>query len=1269
LKLKHKILLFFLFLLVALLAVIHFKARRILIELVESGSGGNVEVEIGTMLILPHKSSIRLRDVQVLVKDKETTNYTRSTVRKIFLDVASLWDFYFGGTLVIQKLEAEGGELTIHNHTHNKQDTANHRAFTLREVLQRIKSDAIRFQIKEMTFKDFSLTLSFKENSEPTVIKNLHLLAYDLNLSADSLRNIRPLIEFGFPRQSIRFPNGLSAGFDSLFFSTTSNSIQVDNIEVTFPPDGSSNTYQIKSSKARIAHFDFESLYLKGVAIVDTVFLGQSSINLVWNIEGENRALNKAAALPLMPEIRVKNLIIDQLSSDITLLKDSIENRFMIDDAFVKIQDFIHKPDSSQKITASDFDITVAKYSTFLNNSNTSVSFDTVRLQRQQLSLLNFKLNSAKQQQPVLQTAAFNLRELDWYTLLIYKRLVAHEAIVLNPIVRVTIKPANQSDKKASMDILESLLGFLEVELFSLTNATAYLKFIEQNADVILEGTNATIRIKEIIESKSLNEGLESIENISVQSLSLKSEKLNGQMNDFILYKDSPFIGKISFQAGDRINFSANGFKAEKIDWNASLSNLMLNGLGWKSATINIKETGPSQNLKEPVGKMPSLRLNKVNGTNTEIGFSKPGTDFRTLLYEIDFESLQLGDTMYMEGAEIKGRKINFEMGSTHASVASFIVTDKDGILENINLRQAGTDSLASHIEKITYRADANVLLQNKIIISAAELLNMKTYFSGKDSVESLKLYVESKLVVNDIMYEKNKLMMGLLTMEAGPVNIHHEKKIEWKEEEEVIAPKAFKRSIKAAIDTIQMGATQTNAPWLTGRHGQHVNEGGDSIKTIQFKGLQSGENGIKISVSQLEVQNMDSSAQVRANVNAITLNQLLLRSNELSMLISSGLINDLVFNSGHLKEPWKILQDNYPTAAIHNMKAKIETGGNSIRFDRLDYDPTLAQGKVKGIELRPVKDRQEFLDESFYQTNFMHTRIDSVSFKRFDARRLAEDSIIHLSYIHVMSPRLDIDRDKTHPFYVGKIRYLPSNAIQKLGVKLKIDTLQFEGGEVRYREKSRITGNEGLIYFTDLQGMVRNIKNIELRNNDTLYTRASSRFMDSANVVLRVRESYHDTLGGFLMTTQVSPFHTSILNPVLVPLAAVEFQSGYVDTLIMRAIGREYLSLGTMKFFYHDLRVTFLDKVDTSRRSAKNAILKFFANEFVIRTNNTKRIGTVFYERDRNRSVIQYWVKMILSGATTSTGVKSSKRQLRKYYKELNIKKLPSILEKDIDL
>ena len=111
-----------------------------------------------------------------------------------------------------------------------------------------------------------------------------------------------------------------------------------------------------------------------------------------------------------------------------------------------------------------------------------------------------------------------------------------------------------------------------------------------------------------------------------------------------------------------------------------------------------------------------------------------------------------------------------------------------------------------------------------------------------------------------------------------------------------------------------------------------------------------------------------------------------------------------------------------------------------------------------------------------------------------------------------------------------------------------------------------------------------------------------------------------------------------------------------------MRAVGREYLSLGSMKFLYHDLKVEFLDKNDTSRHSVKNQLLKFAANAFVIRTNNSKRTGEVYYERDRNRAVFQYWVKMILSGVTTSVGAKSNKKQIKKYMKELNQKNLPPI-------
>jgi hypothetical protein len=278
------------------------------------------------------------------------------------------------------------------------------------------------------------------------------------------------------------------------------------------------------------------------------------------------------------------------------------------------------------------------------------------------------------------------------------------------------------------------------------------------------------------------------------------------------------------------------------------------------------------------------------------------------------------------------------------------------------------------------------------------------------------------------------------------------------------------------------------------------------------------------------------------------------------------------------------------------------------------------------------------------------------------------KDTAIHFGKIQVSAPNLEIGRDKTHPFLAKGIKPLPTNAFQKLKVKFKVDTLGLADGRIAYTEKSKITGKEGTIGFTEMNALVRNIKNIELQNDDSLFIRATTRFMDSALVRLRVRESYRDTLGGFLMATDVSPFHTSILNKALVPMVSVDFKSGFVDTLHMRAIGREYLSLGSMKFLYHDLKVEFLDKEDTSRHSIKNQLLKFAANTFVIRPNNQNRTGDVYFERDRNRAVFQYWVKMILSGVTTSVGAKSNKKQIKKYLKTLNQKKLPPI-KGDFDL
>jgi hypothetical protein len=156
--------------------------------------------------------------------------------------------------------------------------------------------------------------------------------------------------------------------------------------------------------------------------------------------------------------------------------------------------------------------------------------------------------------------------------------------------------------------------------------------------------------------------------------------------------------------------------------------------------------------------------------------------------------------------------------------------------------------------------------------------------------------------------------------------------------------------------------------------------------------------------------------------------------------------------------------------------------------------------------------------------------------------------------------------------------------------------------------------------------------------------------------------ETYNDSLASFPITLKAKPFDLRILNPFLLPVMSVKVKSGFADSAQLKAIGREYLSLGEMRFFYHDLKVEFLKDGDEQKKTLLTSLLSFAANSFVIRNKNTKRIGTVYYERSRNRSFFNYLIRMIASGAASSVGAKRNKKYNRLYKKMIEELHLPEI-------
>jgi len=97
------------------------------------------------------------------------------------------------------------------------------------------------------------------------------------------------------------------------------------------------------------------------------------------------------------------------------------------------------------------------------------------------------------------------------------------------------------------------------------------------------------------------------------------------------------------------------------------------------------------------------------------------------------------------------------------------------------------------------------------------------------------------------------------------------------------------------------------------------------------------------------------------------------------------------------------------------------------------------------------------------------------------------------------------------------------------------------------------------------------------------------------------------------------------------------------------------------MKMLYKDLKVEFLNKNDQGKKTFVTKVISIVAN-LLVKRNNLKTSGSVFAERNRERSFINYWIKIVLGGSLTNAGIRSNSKQEKKYRKALKKVKVPEI-------
>lgn len=128
-----------------------------------------------------------------------------------------------------------------------------------------------------------------------------------------------------------------------------------------------------------------------------------------------------------------------------------------------------------------------------------------------------------------------------------------------------------------------------------------------------------------------------------------------------------------------------------------------------------------------------------------------------------------------------------------------------------------------------------------------------------------------------------------------------------------------------------------------------------------------------------------------------------------------------------------------------------------------------------------------------------------------------------------------------------------------------------------------------------------------------------------------------------FHVSGQLSPFQLDLLNPVVENTAGISVRSGQLNRFDFEFDANQLSSSGKLRFAYDDLRISILEHKNGDIK--KNKLASFLANSLVLKSKHPRtRIllpSEIYFKRDPQKSVINYWWKSVFSGAKNTFGIK----------------------------
>lgn len=304
----------------------------------------------------------------------------------------------------------------------------------------------------------------------------------------------------------------------------------------------------------------------------------------------------------------------------------------------------------------------------------------------------------------------------------------------------------------------------------------------------------------------------------------------------------------------------------------------------------------------------------------------------------------------------------------------------------------------------------------------------------------------------------------------------------------------------------------------------------------------------------------------------------------------------------------------------------------------------------IDSFHLIPRYEPIEFAQRRGFMADRMDLRVEGVSAIGADVAAALNERRFIADSLTVSALNWDVFRDKRIARdSLSLHKPLFQELLLGLGVMLDIDTLLLSKGMVRYREIAEDGEQPGVFFIDQLSLALGDVCN-DLGRVPQPYLTAMGygRLMGDGYLAVHGYFPMADTGGASYFSGSLGEMDARAFNPVLGPAAYIWVNDGQVNAMQFAFSAGRYISNGRMRFHYKDLNISVLNKKKGNFKGFESLL----ANTFVVKAHNPTqrilRIGKISFTRDPERSFIHFWYKSLLSGISSSIGLRGEKERAR---------------------